>query len=103
MAQGTIKAKSKPSLKPSRGAHGITKKGSRSIAPKKAALAKQQKLTKKLSAGLTAKTEKMLGEKAGHLEMLSGGKKERKKNEDSKSKKEPATNSATKKNVRSGG
>jgi len=44
------------------------------IAPKKASLIKAQKLTKQLSAGLTAKTEEMLGEKAGHLEMLGGGK-----------------------------
>lgn len=34
-------------------------------------------LLKKHSAGLTALTEKNLAEKAGHLEMLRGGKKER--------------------------
>jgi len=32
----------------------------------------------KHSAGLTALTEKALAEKAGHLEMLRGGKKDRK-------------------------
>lgn len=31
-------------------------------------------MAKKLSAGLTAKTERNLAEKAGHLEMLAGGK-----------------------------
>ena len=42
-------------------------------------------MTRKFSAGLTAKTEKMLGEKAGHLELLrvgakgKGGAKERKR------------------------
>jgi Protein of unknown function (DUF2462) len=79
MAQGTIKTKpSKPS-NPSKPAHssknGITKKGARTIAPKNSFLIKQQKMKKKFSAGLTAKTEKMLGEKVGHLEMLGTGKK----------------------------
>ena len=75
MAQGTIKSKPRPSSKPSHKS-GITKKGGRTVAPKKANLIKAQKITKKLSSGLTAQTEKMLGEKAGHLEMLGqGGKK----------------------------
>jgi hypothetical protein len=50
------------------------KKGARVIAPKKAYLVKKKKMAKKLSAGLTAKTERNLAEKAGHLEMLAGGK-----------------------------
>ncbi|OJJ70565.1 hypothetical protein ASPBRDRAFT_90713, partial [Aspergillus brasiliensis CBS 101740] len=54
------------------------KRGPRQIAPKKAMLIKQQKLTKKLTAGLTAQTEKNLAEKAGHLELLAGGKKDKK-------------------------
>lgn len=78
MAQGTIKSKpkSKPPTKPSR--NGITKKGGRIVAPKKLSLIKAQKMTKKVSGGLTAQTEKMLGARAGHLEMLGqqrGGKK----------------------------
>ena len=75
MAQGTVKPRqsSKPATKLSRA--GITKKGGRTIAPKKNNLRKQQKITKKLSAGLTAETEKMLGERAGHLEMLGSGRK----------------------------
>lgn len=33
----------------------------------------------KLSSGLTAKTERALAEKAGHLELLKGGKNDKKK------------------------
>jgi hypothetical protein len=52
------------------------KKGARNIAPKKASLVKQRKMTKKLSAGLITKTERTLAERAGHLELLAGGKKQ---------------------------
>ena len=75
MAQGAIKGNSsKPSgFSASHSSkNGITKKGARIIAPKKATLVKQQQMTKKFSAGLTAKTEKMLGQKVGHLELLGG-------------------------------
>ncbi|KAI4145690.1 MAG: hypothetical protein L6R39_003727 [Caloplaca ligustica] len=54
------------------------KKGGRTIAPKKKKLVDQKKLTKKYSSGLIKKTEQSLAEKAGHLEMLSGGKKSKK-------------------------
>ncbi|GFF29414.1 conserved hypothetical protein [Aspergillus udagawae] len=54
------------------------KRGPRQIAPKKATLIKQQKITKKLTAGLTAKTERSLAQRAGHLELLAGGKKDKK-------------------------
>ena len=47
------------------------------IKPKKTLLIKQNQMTKKHSAGLTATTEKSLAGKAGHLEMLRGGKKDR--------------------------
>ena len=80
MAQGAIKPRaSRASAAKSNHSSraGITKKGARTIGPKKANLIKQKKITKKFSAGLTAKTEKMLGEKAGHLEMLGQGKKGR--------------------------
>ena len=74
MAQGAIKSKSSKPPKPSHSSkNGVTKKGARNVAPKKANLVQQQKITKKFSAGLTAKTEKMLGEKAGHLELLGAG------------------------------
>lgn len=80
MAQGAIKPKPKPAAKASHSSRaGITKKGHRNVAPKKANLIKAQKMTKKLSGGLTAQTEKMLGARAGHLEMLGQGGKEKKK------------------------
>jgi Protein of unknown function (DUF2462) len=79
MAQGAIKSKASKASISSKSAHssknGITKKGARTIAPKNTFLVKQQKMKKKFSAGLTAKTEKMLGEKVGHLELLGKGKK----------------------------
>ena len=49
------------------------------IKPKKASLISQQKIKKKATGQLTAKTEKLLAEKAGHLEMLRGGKKDKDK------------------------
>ncbi|QMW40442.1 hypothetical protein G4B11_003722 [Aspergillus flavus] len=55
------------------------KPGPRQIAPKKQSLIKQQKMTKKLTAGLISKTERNLAQKAGHLELLAGGKKDKKK------------------------
>ncbi len=89
MAQGAVKAKPKPSKPTSHSSRpGITKKGRRTVAPKKLSLIKAQKMTKKLSGGLTAQTEKMLGAKAGHLEMLGeGGKKKASSKEGGKGKK----------------
>ncbi|EEH34719.2 hypothetical protein PAAG_05765 [Paracoccidioides lutzii Pb01] len=75
MAQGEIK-KSKPATSKKSNALG-PKKGARVIAPKKANLIRQKKMTKKLSAGLTAKTERTLAERAGHLELLASGKKDK--------------------------
>ncbi|OJK02784.1 DUF2462 domain-containing protein [Aspergillus aculeatinus CBS 121060] len=79
MVQGSLK-KTKPSggSTSKRPTALAPKRGPRQIAPKKASLIKQQKLTKKLTAGLTAQTEKNLAEKAGHLELLAGGKKDKK-------------------------
>jgi hypothetical protein len=51
--------------------------GRKVIKPKQARLVQRQKMLKKHSAGLHAKTEKHLAERAGHLELLSGGKKNR--------------------------
>lgn len=73
MAQGQLKKLS--TSKPTKGSSGITKKGARSITPKKAQLRKNAELNRKFAAGLTAQTEKMLGERAGHLEMLKGRRK----------------------------
>lgn len=69
MAQGIIKSKvSKPRRKI---ANIGPKKGARVIPPRKAVLVRQNKATKKLSAGLTAMTEQTLGKRAGHLELLN--------------------------------
>ncbi|KAF2245153.1 hypothetical protein BU26DRAFT_77616, partial [Trematosphaeria pertusa] len=43
----------------------------------KASLISQNKIKHKRTKGLTGKTEKMLAAKAGHLEMLKGGKREK--------------------------
>ena len=85
MAQGTVKARpARPNTSTkSQSSSGVTKKGARTFKTKNAKLAKQQKMTKKFSAGMINQTEKMLGEKAGHLEMLAGG---RKKGGDAKGK-----------------
>ncbi|KAG8623017.1 hypothetical protein KVT40_007993 [Elsinoe batatas] len=73
MAQGAVKIKATASKsnKPTG-----PQRGNRVIKPKKAKLVQQHKLKKKQSAGLAALTEKSLAEKAGHLEMLKGGKKD---------------------------
>ncbi|TGZ80619.1 hypothetical protein EX30DRAFT_45960 [Ascodesmis nigricans] len=64
---------------------GVTKRGARTIAPKAGKRGGQRaemaKLQKKLSAQLTDGTEKRLAAKAGHLELLAGGKKDKKKEE----------------------
>ncbi|KAL0634734.1 hypothetical protein Q9L58_006330 [Maublancomyces gigas] len=58
---------------------GIMKKGRKEIAPKRTSLVKSNNLTKKLGAQLAAGTERHLAQKAGHLELLAGGKKDKKK------------------------
>ncbi|KAL9077339.1 MAG: hypothetical protein Q9157_003375 [Trypethelium eluteriae] len=77
MPQGAVKQKA--AANPGKPSALGPKRGAKIIKPKKAALVKQQKIKKKHSAGLTAMTERNLAEKAGHLEMLAGGKKEKKK------------------------
>ncbi|KAG0130647.1 hypothetical protein HOY82DRAFT_562018 [Tuber indicum] len=63
---------------------GITKKGHKTIAPKKSILVKANNLKKKVTAQLTAGTERSLAERAGHLEVLKGGKKDKKEKEQKK-------------------
>ncbi|TVY92414.1 UPF0390 protein [Lachnellula willkommii] len=101
MAQGAIKGKSTAPTAKSSGRRQTAlgpKKGARTIAPRKQVLVRNAKMTKpfpvsrttnvkpdgqntdmlalkKHSAGLTAMTERTLGAKAGHLELLKGGKK----------------------------
>ncbi|KAH6674230.1 hypothetical protein B0J14DRAFT_665904 [Halenospora varia] len=79
MAQGGIKSKKNtaPTAKSTGRRQTVLgpKKGARTIAPRKQVLVRNAKMTKKHSAGLTAMTERTLGAKAGHLELLKGGKK----------------------------
>ncbi|KAI9801910.1 MAG: hypothetical protein M1833_002224 [Piccolia ochrophora] len=74
MAQGASKTPKPQTGKTKRPVALAPKKGARAIAPKKATLVRQKKITKKHSAGLTAKTERLLAERVGHLEMLGGAK-----------------------------
>ncbi|KAJ5746470.1 UPF0390 protein [Penicillium odoratum] len=79
MAQGSVK-KNKPAAATAKRSSLLasrTKRGPRQVAPKKALLVKAAKLNKKLTSGLVGKTERSLASKAGHLELLAGGKKER--------------------------
>lgn len=75
MAQGQIK-KSSTSAKPAaRSTGGVTKKHLGTKNPKKTKLIKAAKINKKFTSGLTAETERMLGARAGHLEMIGKGRK----------------------------
>lgn len=74
MAQGQLKKKA-TSTKTGRNTGGITKKHLGNKNPKSQKLIKAQKINKKFTSGLTAQTEKMLGERAGHLELLGQKKK----------------------------
>lgn len=70
MAQGLVKSKpAKAAAKPNN--TGKTKKGARVAKSKKASSA--DKIQKKFAAGIVAKTERLLGERAGHLEMIGKG------------------------------
>ncbi|KAI9707949.1 MAG: hypothetical protein M1820_004368 [Bogoriella megaspora] len=82
MPQGAVKSKTLSQPKKSSTSKSV--RGARVIKPKKAVLQKQQNLKKKHSSGLTALTERKLAEKAGHLEMLKGGKKDRKEGDKGK-------------------
>ena len=94
MAQGAVK-KSKPAAAPRKSVASTLRvyrpanccgrpsktgprPGQKVIKPKKASLITQNKIMKKNAAGLVGTTEKFLAEKAGHLEMLRGGKKDKK-------------------------
>jgi len=53
--------------------------GNKVIKPKKAVLVRANTIHKKHTAGLQAVTEKTLAGRAGHLELLRGGKEDRKR------------------------
>ena len=76
MAQGQIKKAAAPAKASSRSkSSGITKQGLGNKNPKKTKLIRAQTINKKFTSGLTAQTERMLGERAGHLEMIGKGRK----------------------------
>ncbi|EPE02165.1 kinetochore protein [Ophiostoma piceae UAMH 11346] len=86
MPQGTIKKSAKPTSsshkakKDAYKASDAPKRGVRVVkAPKSSKAVKNHvntaKMMKKFSAGVGAKTEAMLGERAGHLELIGPGKK----------------------------
>ncbi|KAI1344674.1 hypothetical protein F5Y15DRAFT_410376 [Xylariaceae sp. FL0016] len=81
MPQGTVKKSTGGSkATPRHNKPQPTKKGARVVKAKRGS--KADKMTKKLNAGLVAKTEKLLGERAGHLELIGAGKKNRDKEGD---------------------
>lgn len=83
MAQGAVKkTKAAAPKKPSQ----RVQRGARVIKPKKASIIAQNKIKHKSSSGLVGQTEKLLAEKAGHLEMLKGGKKDKKEGGEKKKK-----------------
>ncbi|CAJ2502476.1 Uu.00g098700.m01.CDS01 [Anthostomella pinea] len=73
MPQGSLKKAPTPSAGKKQPAK--IGKGARVYKAKKGSSA--DKLQKKYSAGLVARTEKLLGERAGHLELIGKGKKAR--------------------------
>ncbi|KAI4952422.1 hypothetical protein J4E91_002892 [Alternaria rosae] len=75
MAQGAIKkTKAAP---PKKSSVARKQTGTRVIKPKKASIITQNKIKHKSSSGLVGHTEKMLAQKAGHLEILKGGKRDK--------------------------
>ncbi|KAI1751714.1 hypothetical protein F4782DRAFT_547438 [Xylaria castorea] len=83
MAQGAPKKTgSKPALagRANKPQPAKTKKGARVMKSKKGSAA--DKLQRKLAGGITTKTERLLGERAGHLELIGPGKKARGENKD---------------------
>jgi hypothetical protein len=74
MAQGTVKTTGK---KPTAKAVHSKKQASRVAKPKKTTTS-SDKVRRKFTAGMAAKTEALLGERAGHLELIGKGKKGKK-------------------------
>jgi hypothetical protein len=62
-------------------------RGTRVIKPKNASIIKQNKIKHKSSSGLVGQTEKLLAQKAGHLELLKGGKRDKKEKKEGADKK----------------
>ncbi|KAK4195166.1 hypothetical protein QBC40DRAFT_186487 [Triangularia verruculosa] len=79
MAQGAIKkaAKPNPGLTKAKGSGGGAKKVNKPQKAKSKTSADKQR--KRYTAGMTAKTELMLGARAGHLELIGKGRDKTKK------------------------
>ncbi|KAK4226501.1 hypothetical protein QBC38DRAFT_366326 [Podospora fimiseda] len=78
MAQGAVKkaAKPNPGLNRNKNAGPKPKKQTGSVVkPQKAKKTSTDKVVKKFTSGLTSRTELMLGERAGHLELIGKGRK----------------------------
>ncbi|KAI7898225.1 uncharacterized protein BX663DRAFT_525639 [Cokeromyces recurvatus] len=72
MVQGSkLKKPGKPKQKGGREKKGITKKGARTIAPKKASLIKQQAMNKKLTAEINKNIERQMAVKADAVGKLT--------------------------------
>ncbi|KAK0384984.1 hypothetical protein NLU13_7462 [Sarocladium strictum] len=84
MAQGTVKTTGKKST--AKAIHS-KKQASRVSKPKKGATTSGDKVRRKFTAGMAAKTEQLLGERAGHLELIGKGKKGKKETKKGGSKK----------------
>ncbi|KAH7633076.1 hypothetical protein B0T09DRAFT_380558 [Sordaria sp. MPI-SDFR-AT-0083] len=78
MAQGSGSKITKPNPGLNRSKGGKTPKKS-GVSKVKKNKTKADKVQKKFTAGMVAKTEKMLGARAGHLELIGKGKKEENK------------------------
>ncbi len=77
MTQGAIKKTAKPAFASKAKKHEPKKTG-RVVKPKKAKSSTADKITKKFSSGLISQTEALLGERAGHLELIGKGRKGKK-------------------------
>lgn len=82
MAQGSVKSSSRPAPtgKPKQTSLRKTNKVNKPQKPKSGCAA--DRMQKKLTAGMAARTEKMLGQRAGHLELIGKGKKADKSEKD---------------------
>jgi len=76
MAQGAIKKSSvRPAVSATAGGRNKPQQRRSANVAKSKRTTSADKLQKKYAAGLTSRTEKLLGERAGHLELIGKGKK----------------------------
>ncbi|KAM7196475.1 hypothetical protein V8F33_006192 [Rhypophila sp. PSN 637] len=76
MAQGGLKKNATPNPgKAGKTFHGSKNKAGSINKPKKPKKTTLDKMQKKFTSGMVARTEAMLGEKAGHLELIGKGRK----------------------------